>query len=306
MHEFKAMNTTLHTWLLKKEKQDKVEQWFHFVENKLSRFKPDSELSQMNSSNGQPFLMSPLLFEIMNEAIRYYKETDGLFNPFMGHVIEGLGYRESFEKLATPSTRISDEPHQIEDTPYILDLRMKCITLQRGVQVDLGGIAKAWSANYMMKKLRQAGVVRGAINAGGDIVSWGAVEHDWEISIAHPLQHERDIVTVRAKHGFGIATSSRIKRKWQDQDGMLHHHLIDPRTQQSSTSDLIQVSVISSDLTIAEIVTKCVLLLGSASGISWFKEKYPELALIAVREDLTIIEAGDFSAYSIERNDKLE
>lgn len=303
MHEFKAMNTTLHTWLLNKENQAKVEQWFHFVENKLSRFKPDSELSQLNRSNGKPFFMSPLLFEIMNEAIRFYKETDGLFNPFMGHVIEGLGYRESFEKLATPSTRKSDEPHQIADTPYVLDLRMKCITLQHGVQVDLGGIAKAWSANYMMNKLRQAGVARGAINAGGDIVSWGTSDEDWEISIAHPLQPERDIITVRANNGFGIATSSRIKRRWKDQDGMQHHHLIDPRTQQSSTSDLMQVSVISSDLTIAEIVTKCVLLLGSEFGVAWLTENYPDLALVAVREDLTLIEAGDFSAYAIERND---
>jgi thiamine biosynthesis lipoprotein len=179
---------------------------------------------------------------------------------------------------------------------------MKCITLHRGVQVDLGGIAKAWSANYMMNKLHQAGVARGAINAGGDIVSWGEVEQDWAISIAHPLQPERDIVTVSANNGFGIATSSRIKRSWKDQDGFLHHHLIDPRTQQSSTSDLIQVSVLSSDLTLAEIVTKCVLLLGSESGIPWLIEKYPKLALIAVREDLSLIEAGDFSGYSIERN----
>lgn len=306
MHEFKAMNTTLHTWLLNNENQDKVEQWFYFVENKLSRFKPNSELSQLNRSNGKPFFMSPLLFEIMSEAIRYYKETDGLFNPFMGHIIEGLGYSESFEKLSTPSTCKWEVTEQPINEPYLLDKRMKCITLRRGVQVDLGGIAKAWSANYMMNKLHQAGVARGAINAGGDIVSWGAVEQDWEISIAHPLQTERDIITVRANNGFGIATSSRIKRSWKDQDGFLHHHLIDPRTQQSSTSDLIQVSVISSDLTIAEIVTKCVLLLGSESGIPWFKEKYPELALIAVREDLTIMEAGDFSDYSIERNDSHE
>lgn len=306
MHEFKAMNTTLHTWLLNKEQQAKVEQWFHFVENKLSRFKPDSELSQMNRSNGKPFFMSPLMFEIMSEAIRYFKETNGLFNPFMGHIIEGLGYRESFEKLTTPTTRKWELPRQTSDEPYLLDARMKCITLQRGIQVDLGGIAKAWSANYMMNKLRQSGVARGAINAGGDIVSWGAVEADWEISIAHPLHPDRDIVTVRANNGFGIATSSRIKRSWKDQDGFLHHHLIDPRTQQSSTSDLIQVSVISTDLTIAEIATKCVLLLGSELGISWFQEKYPELALIAVLEDLTIIANGDFSAYSIERNDSHE
>jgi thiamine biosynthesis lipoprotein len=303
MHKFKAMNTNFQTWHLRKEDEAKVEQWIHFVEAKLSRFQPDSELSQMNRAQGRPFIMSPLLFEAMSEAIKYYKQTDGLFNPFMGRIIEGLGYGKSFEMLQPePVFDLSDHWAAL-DHPFRLDKIMKSITLDKDVHVDLGGIAKAWSANYMAKQLRKGGVKAGAINAGGDIISWGEHDSYWSVSIAHPTVPDKDVVTINAKRGFGVATSSRVKRSWRDQLGNLQNHLIDPRTHEATKSDLLQVSVLSPDLTVAEIYTKCILILGSEQGIPWFHSIHPELAVVAVKDDLSLITSGDFSPYTLERND---
>jgi thiamine biosynthesis lipoprotein len=297
------MNTTFNTWHLTPEDEAKVEGWVAFVEDKLSRFRPMSELSLLNASAGQPFVMGPLLYAVMADAIQYYKLTDGLFNPFLGKVIAGLGYGKSFDELEPlAGFDFSGARWAGLDHPFRFDPMMKALTLDPEVHVDLGGIGKSWCAEAIARELRKSGAARGAINAGGDVLCWGdAPDGQWEIAIMEPYDPESELCKVRSKSGFAVATSSQLKRRWQDASGKPHHHLIDPRTQQSADSDLLQVSVVASDLTLAEIYTKCILILGSERGLAWSQEMHPGLAVIAVRDDQTVLQVGNFTDYAIER-----
>lgn len=308
MHTFRAMNTTFYTWHLTPGDERKVEDWVAFVEEKLSRFRPTSELSQLNAATGKPFVMGPLLYAVLADAIQYYKLTDGLFNPFLGKVIAGLGYGKSFDELEPMATfDFSGARWAGLDHPFHFDPIMKALTLDDEVQVDLGGIGKSWCAEAIAREIRKSGVARGALNAGGDVLCWGdAPIGVWEIAIMQPEQPDRELCKVRSASGFAVATSSQLKRSWNDASGKKHHHLIDPRTQQSAQSDLLQVSVIASDLTLAEIYTKCILILGSERGLAWSQEMHHGLAVIAVRDDLTVLQVGTFTDYEIERIDKNE
>lgn len=99
MHTFNAMNTTVVTDCLPSQARRNCENWFAFVERTLSRFRPESELSRLNHAAGKPFFASALLYEVLSVADRYCKETGGLFNPYLGGVLAGLGYDRSFETL---------------------------------------------------------------------------------------------------------------------------------------------------------------------------------------------------------------
>ncbi|MBY9078058.1 FAD:protein FMN transferase [Paenibacillus sp. HN-1] len=303
MRHFKAMNTDFYLYELPPETEIRAEKWFRSVESQLSRFRPASELSRLNQASGRAFAASPLLFEAVSEAVRHYCETDGIFNPFMGRVLENAGYRESFELLhkpdpgdsaaATTATHIQAlEPlPPISPDDYLeLDLELRNISLQPGYSLDLGGFAKGWSAEKMAQKLCSQGIRQGAIDAGGDIIVWGEAQR--LIDIADPYQLEANIATLSISTRAGIATSSRVKRRWSGPDGEEMHHLLDPRTRKPCSSDLIQVTAICPTLGQAEVLAKTFLILGGTQGDAWVKEKHPDCAVIAVREDGSIMLSG--------------
>ncbi|QYR21281.1 FAD:protein FMN transferase [Paenibacillus sp. sptzw28] len=300
MHTFRAMNTDFVTSGLPDRAKAKAVSWFAFVERNLSRFLPQSELSALNRSAGRPFLASALLYQALSEADRYYHKTGGLFNPYLGRILNNLGYSGSFETLS--DQREVRRQEGLLKTPLTgplaqLNPAMKSVQLLPEASVDLGGIAKGWSAHQLAQMLQRDGIRTGAINAGGDISLWGAPPEGFEIGVADPYHPGEDLLTLQIRGSAGIATSSTIKRRWKDDSGNEHNHIIDPRSGRSGASDLAQVTMLAPDLTAAEVYAKCVLILGSRSGIDWLEEVCPGYAAIGVLKDGSLIFGGDLSQY---------
>ena len=64
----------------------------------------------------------------------------------------------------------------------------------------------------------------------------------------------------------GVATSSRLRRRWTGGDGKTTHHLIDPRTGQPADSGLATVTVVAAEAWQAEMLAKAVFLTGLTAG----------------------------------------
>lgn len=325
---FEAMNTTIATQGLPVRWRAQARSWFAFAEAQLSRFLPDSELSKLNRAAGSPFPATPLLYQPLAEADRYHRETGGLFSPYLGKTMERLGYGQSFERLSHAEGTDGISGGAVEGTGGFassaadtaaeanargdgmtdmrdrfsaaeLDPVSRAIRLQADVAVDLGGIAKGWTARHLAKLARQDGVRTGAIGAGGDLTLWGCPPDGWRIGIADPWRPERDAASLALRRGAGIATSSAIKRRWLAPGGSVRHHIVDPRTGDSARTDLAQATVIAPDAVMAEVYAKCTLLLGADQGPAWLERTNPRCAMIGVRYDGSIVYGGDLDMYVI-------
>lgn len=297
MHSFPAMNTTFFSFGLDRKYQIQYESWVHHVESAVSRFLPDSELSRMNEERGKIIFPSGLLMELLSESLRYYEETDRLFTPFLQQTMLDIGYDQSFENLvpagnteAEAYARYKKKKEHIAACPLTLNPIMKSALLAPDASLDFGGIAKGWTAQKMKKWLIEDGIPSGLLDAGGDLAIWGNQESGdpWCIGLADPFQPEEDLGTYTLQIDCGVATSSSLKRRWTNKTGDIAHHIVDPRTQWSSQSDYVQVTVFAPDLTTAEVYAKCLLILGSQSGPDWVQQKRPEIAWVAVRKDKSI------------------
>ncbi len=74
--------------------------WFDEVDARLSRFRPESELSQLNNAGGAWFAASPVLYGAVEAAIRAATASDGLFDPTLLPQLEALGYDRDFSLIA--------------------------------------------------------------------------------------------------------------------------------------------------------------------------------------------------------------
>jgi len=283
--EFRAMGTTIS--LLLPDFQAAlgvqiVRTLFTEWEQALSRFLPESELSQLNQRAGIPTAVSDLLYHVLATALTAAQATRGLYDPAMLDQLIQLGYDRSFDDL--PAVRSAflfpGEPgggwRGIRVNPL-----SRRVTLPVGIKLDFGGIAKGMAVDAALENLRLSGVHTALVNAGGDLAVLGlppAAEH-WQLAVPG---RER-FWTIPLRQG-AVATSGIAHRHWW-QGQTLRHHLLDPRTGLPAQGDLWSVTVVADRCEQAEVAAKVAFILGSKPGAD-FLQKH-RIAGLLVREDGT-------------------
>lgn len=254
-------------------------------EMRFSRFLPDSELSQLNTSNGTWTKVSPELFEMLALALSYHQQTNGLFDPSILPNLKRLGYDRSMDQIRkqNPSLRRSLPFPRADFAALELDLAQKRVRLPKGMEIDLGGIAKGWIVERTAKLLSQYAEVC-AVNAGGDILFVGEPldGFGWDVYLEDPRNPNQSLVPLHVRSG-AVATSSITKRAWT-QGVESRHHLIDPRTGQPAVSDWLSVTVFSANIVQAEVFAKAILI-GGAGAADAMLTNCPRVAYLAVDRD---------------------
>ena len=273
--QFRAMGTTVSLLLLEEQSEDGtalVQDLFDEWERTLSRFLSDSELSQLNKRAGAYVMVSPLLYNVMEEALEAARATQGLFDPTLLYQLQQMGYDRSFEMLdlQQPANEQAARPggawRSIE-----LDRYRQWIHLPEGVGVDFGGIAKGMAVDTALALLQKEGITPAMVNAGGDLSVVGTPPHEtsWPIAIEGRVNEGTATKTgspwlVPLQYG-SMATSGIARRHWQ-KGNTLRHHLVDPRSGVSAHNNMESVSVVAARCEQAEVAAKVAFLMGMERG----------------------------------------
>ena len=271
-------------------------EWFEEWEQILSRFRPDSELSLVNQQSGVPVPVSDVFWRVLKLAIRIERQSHGLVTPLILPALEIAGYAISFEQI----TEETSFPRQFPGSPtgildnLILDPSAHTVQLPFGSRLDFGGIAKGWAAQKAMRRLASCGST--LVNAGGDIAVSNPQQQGlpWEIGVINPSLPETDLGSIKVGR-CGVATSGRDFRQWK-QEGILRHHIIDPRTGLPAETDLISTTIIAPDVIEAEMAAKIVMIIGSRMGIDWLHTQ-KHLSAVLVLEDGQVIKTSNIQEY---------
>jgi FAD:protein FMN transferase len=252
----------------------KLPGWFEEWEKTLSRFLPDSELTQLNFHSEIPVPVSETFWEVLFAALDMERESGGLVSPTLLNAMVACGYDRDFELINSNSQNAwlnSYLPTKLTSSDISLDSASRTVYLPYGLQLDLGGIAKGWAANKAAERLAVTGSA--LVNAGGDIAIKNITGKGmkWSVGIVDPM-NEGDFLKTLFTCGGGVATSGRDYRHWMQGD-LERHHIIDPRTSQPAQSDVLTATVIAPDAIEAEMAAKTALILGSRDGKSWLESR---------------------------------
>lgn len=257
--------------------------WFEDWEQSLSRFRPDSELNQLNRSAGWPVHVSETLWDVFLTAVEAEAASNGLVMASVLDALVAAGYDRSFDHLPRNQVAASVIERSAINSLFEvgLDVPKHTICLPLDMRLDFGGVAKGWAAHQAAKQLARYGAA--LVSAGGDI----AISADqssgqkWPVTVDNPFQNG-DFINTLKLGACGVATSGTDYRRWK-QGGRLSHHIIDPRTSQPAQTDLISVTVIAPNAMTAEMAAKAALIQGSECGKEWLEAR-PELAALLVLE----------------------
>lgn len=246
------------------------------LEDRWSRFRPDSTLCRLNRAGGRPVVVDEATFDLVATAVGAWHGTGGRFDPTVLDAVVAAGYDRSFDRLAPvppdggPSLPPDGPPSPSPGCAGIhLDPARSSIQLPAGVHLDLGGIGKGRAADLVATELVAAGAHAAFVNLGGDLRVVGPLEpgRGLRVAVEDPLDLARTLTEVEVTDG-ALATSSVARRRWATPSGPAHH-LIDPTTGAPSASPVAAVTVLAPEATTAETLAKAALVAGveGAAGL---------------------------------------
>lgn len=206
-----------------------VRELMHEVEHAVSRFVDDSDLVRVNETAGWIVPVGRLTMSLLERAFDAYDATDGLVDPTIGRQVRLAGYDRDIDQVRGRRAAVREQAGPaVGVTAVRLHPRLGCIGVPRGVELDLGATAKAWTADEAARRVHAATGSAVLVGIGGDVACSGVTRRPWLLDVAE-TESGRVVEQVSLLHG-GLATSSTVGRAWVGHDGAPAHHIIDPRT----------------------------------------------------------------------------
>jgi len=235
----------------------------------MSDYRPASELMRLcKKAGGAPVRVSGDLFRVLEKAQEVSRLSDGAFDVTVGPVVK-LWRRARRTKHLPPADKLA-EARALVGYKYVrLDKKDRTVQLaKKGMQLDLGGIAKGYAADAALRVLKQHGISSALVAAGGDIAVSDAPpgKKGWKVGIA-PLENPNDKPKKFLLLKNTAVSTSGDAEQFVEIGGKRYSHIVDPKTGLGLVGRM-SVSVVAPNGTTADSLTKVVCVLGPKRGFA--------------------------------------
>lgn len=247
----------------------------------MSTYKPDSEISRVNAKAAiAPVAVTAELFGLLQTAQQYAGLSKGVFDITYASV----GYLYDYRQKVHPDDKaLAAALPTVDYRQLKLDPVNRTVAFGKpGMRIDLGGIAKGYAVDRGIEILKARGFTHAMVNAGGDTrVSGDRFGKPWVIGIRHP--DRKDEIVLRIPLVDAAFSTSGDYERYFDEGGVRYHHIIDPKTG-SSPHAVRSVTIIASNATRTDGLSKTVFILGAQEGIA-FINSIPDADAIVIAAD---------------------
>jgi thiamine biosynthesis lipoprotein len=230
----------------------------------MSDYKQTSELMQLCKKFAarvvEPVKVSDDLFFVLQRAEEMSRKSSGAFDVTVGPVVQLWRLARRTQELpddrefAAARSKVGYE--KVELNPLTKSVRLTT----PGMQLDLGGIAKGYAADEVLKLLKDRfGITRALVAASGDIACGDPPpgKDAWTVDIA-PIARGQKVRSLKLANA-AVSTSGDLEQ-FVVIKGVRYSHVLDPRTGLGLTGQR-SVTVIAPRGGTADSMTKAVSVL---------------------------------------------
>lgn len=283
-HQGSAMGTLINVeiWLPDKIKAsqliDGVMAEMHRIDKLMSPYIDTSELAKVNANAfKEPVAVSEELYQLIRLALQHGEWSQGAFDITFASVGFHYDYRNKIKPddkwLQQAKTFIDYQAVTLNDSGQTIRF------LKQGTKIDLGGIAKGHAVDQASRYLYQHGVRHGIVSAGGDTRLIGdRMGRPWILGIKDP-RGEGHQITLPLQE-LSVSTSGDYERYFIDQQGIRHHHIINPKSGKSA-SQVRSVTILGPNTTMTDALSTTVFVMGVSKGLAYIN-RLPEVSAIII------------------------
>jgi thiamine biosynthesis lipoprotein len=265
------------------------------VDSLMSSRREGSDIWLLNAADGRWVRVSPHTSECLEMALEIAAKTGGAFDPTAGALVHAWHFDREAQEFP--------EVDAIAEARAFVDFRRVIVSgdsvrMDRGQRIDLGGIAKGYAIDRAVETLRERGVDRAIVDAGGDLFLLADKEgRPWKVGVRHPRDKTRLIHVLNVRNA-SVCTSGDYERYFM-KDGRRYTHIFDPRTGYP-VADVMSVTVIGESAATADAYATGLFVLGPERGIELAEETPGVEALIVYDEDFKESATSGFLDFVVE------
>jgi len=273
----------------RKDIYDEIFSRIHEIENLMSANIADSDVSRVNAAAGiEPVQVQKDTFKVIERAVYFAELSGGAFDPAVGPLVS------LWDISGKPRVPSKEEINSV--LPLInwrnieMYARLNTVYLtQRGMALDLGGIAKGYAADEAAKIIKSYNITRAKIDLGGNIIMIGARadNNPWRVGIQDPGENRGSIIGILQIPEKTVVTSGVYERNFE-KDGVFYHHLLSVTDGYPIKNDLLSVTIIDDISIDADALSTAVFVLGYEKGLSLL-ENYGKAQAVFVFQDKNVI-----------------
>ncbi|HWQ26464.1 MAG TPA: FAD:protein FMN transferase [Chlorobaculum sp.] len=197
------------------------------IEQKYSRYNPDSVVSMINAQAGiGSVVCDQETILLVRFAGELFERSGGLFDATSGVLRRAW----DFNKSELPGKTVLDGLLELVGWDKVEYDDSEIRLVEKGMQIDLGGIGKEYASDRAAELLHEKGIMHGYVNMAGDIRVVGPKPdgEPWTIGVRDPQSNEKMFASLPLYSG-ALATSGDYERFFEV-DGRRYCHILDPRT----------------------------------------------------------------------------
>lgn len=263
------------------------------IENLISDWKPDSQISQVNQNAGiKPVKVDREVFELAQRAINLSKITNGGFDVSFAAMDRIWKFDGSMTEMPSAEA-IKKSVEKVGYKNIILDSVESTIFLKlKGMKIGFGALGEGYATDKCRTMMIQKGIPAGIINGSGDMSTWGKQPNgnDWKIGITNPFKPEKILAVVPLKEG--AITTSGSYEKLVVFNGKRYSHIINPATGYPATG-LCSVTVLGPNAETANGLSTSMMVLGQKEGLVLL-QKFPEYSCVMITDKGKVIRSKNF------------
>src|SRR4029079_13046185 len=139
------------------------------VHRLMSFHDPHSDVSLLNrEASTRAVAVHDGTYQVLQMAMELHRQSAGVFDVTVAPLLQQCGLLPRDADDPAPAT---DQPSAEAAIELLGEGRVRY--RRPATRIDLGGIAKGFAADRALDVLRQHGLTRGLVNAGGDLAAFG-------------------------------------------------------------------------------------------------------------------------------------
>ena len=290
--EGQAQGSTYSIKYISKDKlviKNQIDSLLNQFDLSLSTYRTDSKISKINAGDST-IIVDDFFVTTYTVSNQIYKETDGLFDPTIGVLINAYGFGPSKKHKALTQVQIDSLLQFVGFNKVKLNPNLTVSKEHPETFFDFNAIAQGYSVDVVVHYLKNKGIENGIVEIGGELVGFGKNtinNKSWVVGIDDPLQQpdERKLIATIRLENLGMATSGNYRKVLIDSlTGEKFVHIINPKTGKREKNTILSATVVAPTCVLADGYATAFMVM-PLEKVKQFTNRHKELKVMLLYMD---------------------
>ena len=238
------------------------------LEAELSVTSENSEIHALNQTGSGT--LSENAADLLGKALALCDQVGGTLDLSIYPVVRAWGFTTG-EYTIPDDDLLSELLAHVDYTKIAFDEETGQVSLEPGMEIDLGSVAKGYTGDQLISLFQKAGVTSALINLGGNVQALGGKPDGspWRIAVQNPFGD--GYAGVLEVVDQAVITSGGYERYFEE-NGQTYWHIMDPDTGAPARSGLVSVTIVGDSGLVCDGLSTALFVMGQENAVNFWRE----------------------------------